>query len=211
MPGWRKFKRGDILVFNFVYRKSWDTIQMDGKKYYIKRCIAAPGDTIEISGFQYIVNGDTLSGYASPERFEMLYPDDSLGRSDRIRGYMADLSDTIDNWTIRDFGPLIVPKKGMTLQIDTITFRRYRQIIEHETGQKVERKNSEIILGNRPINSFTFAENYYFMAGDNALSSMDSRYWGLVPEEFIVGRAGLIIWSENRSGIQWKRLFKILK
>lgn len=211
MPGWRKFKRGDVLVFNFVHRSSWDTIAMNVRTYYIKRCIGAPGDTVAIAGFVYTVNGDTLRRYPSPREFERYYPADSVGRADRVRGYMADLSDTIDNWTIRDYGPLVVPARGMTLPVDTVTFRRYRQIIERETGQKVERHDGAVWLGGSPLESYTFKENYYFMAGDNALASMDSRYWGLVPEEFIVGRAGMIIWSKNRNGIQWKRIFNLVK
>lgn len=211
MPGWRKFRRGDVLVFNFVHRDSWDTIAMNVRKYYIKRCIAVPGDTVAITGFLYTVNGDTLRRYPSPQEYERYYPDDSTGRADRVRGYMADLSDTIDNWTLRDYGPLVVPARGMTLSIDTVTFRRYRQIIEHETGKKIGRHDGAVWLGDEPLDCYTFKENYYFMAGDNALSSMDSRYWGLVPEEFIVGRAGMIIWSKNRNGIQWKRLFKLIR
>lgn len=58
---------------------------------------------------------------------------------------------------------------------------------------------------------YTFSDNYYFMAGDNVAESMDSRYWGLVPEDFIVGRAVMVIWSKNRSGVQWKRILKLIE
>lgn len=211
MPGWRKFRRNDVLVFNFVHRNSWDTIEMNIRKYYIKRCVAAPGDTIAIEGFVYKVNGEPLLRYPSPAEFSLYYPDDSVGRSERRRGYMADLSDSIDNWTIRDFGPLTVPARDTLVPIDTITFRRYRQLIEHETGKKVACRDGLVTLGDSAITSYRFKNNYYFMAGDNAVYSMDSRYWGLVPEEFIVGKADFIIWSKTRKGIQWKRLFNAVK
>lgn len=211
IPGWRKFRRNDVLVFNFVHRNSWDTIEMNIRKYYIKRCVAAPGDTIAIEGFVYKVNGEPLLRYPSPAEFSLYYPDDSVGRSERRRGYMADLSDSIDNWTIRDFGPLTVPARDTLVPIDTITFRRYRQLIEHETGKKVACRSGIVSLGDSAITSYRFKENYYFMAGDNAVYSMDSRYWGLVPEEFIVGKADFIIWSKTRNGIQWKRLFNAVK
>lgn len=210
-PGWRRFKRGDVLVFNFVHTGSWDTIRMNVFKYYIKRCIAAPGDTLSIRDFAYEVNGKRLPGYPDKEFFEIYYPDDSTGRAERVRGYMADLSDTIDNWTLRDYGPLLVPAKGMTLPIDTVTFRRYRQIIEFETGQSVARRDGRVWLGKRPLTEYTFRENYYFMAGDNAVASMDSRYWGLVPEDFIVGRAVMKVWSSDRSGIKWNRILTPVK
>lgn len=211
MPGWRKFGRGDVLVFNFVHRRSWDTIAMNVKTYYIKRCIAGAGDTVGISRFRYIVNGDTLPCAALPEAVERRYPDDSIARAERRRGYMADLSDSIDNWTIRDYGPLVVPAKGMTLPIDTVTFRRYRQIIERETGLALERRQGSVWLGYDTIQSYTFSENYYFMAGDNITESMDSRYWGLVPEDFIVGRAVMVVWSKSRSGVQWNRVLKLIE
>ena len=211
IPGWRRFRRGDVLVFNFVHDGSWDTLAMDVRTYYIKRCIAAPGDTVAISGYRYTVNGDTLRRYPEPQVFEQLYPDDAALRAERLRGYMADLSDTIDNWTIRDYGPLIVPAKGMTLPIDTVTFRRYRQMIERETGRSVVRRRGRVWLGDTVLTAYTFSENYYFMGGDNALGSMDSRYWGLVPEDFIVGRAVLTVWSKNRNGTEWKRILRPIK
>ncbi|MBD5347604.1 MAG: signal peptidase I [Bacteroides sp.] len=211
MPGWRKFRRGDVLVFNFVHTGSWDTIAMNIRKYYIKRCVAGPGDTLAIRNFAYVVNGDTLEGYPPASVYEMFYPDDATGRAERRRGYMADLSDTIDNWTIRDYGPIAVPARGVTLPIDTVTFRRYRQIMEFETGQSVERRDGKVWLGGKPLTDYTFKENYYFMAGDNSVASMDSRYWGLVPEDFIVGRAVLKVWSSDRSGIQWNRILTPVK
>lgn len=211
MPHWRSFRRGDVLVFNFVHCASWDTLEFNIRRYYIKRCIAAPGDTLAISGYVYTVNGDTLRGYPPPRTFARYFPEDSIGRAERRRGYMADVSDTIDNWTIRDYGPLVVPSKGMTLPVDTVTFRRYRQIIERETGLGVERRDGRVWLGDRELVSYTFKENYYFMAGDNAVMSMDSRYWGLVPEDFIVGRAAFILWSKNKNGIQWKRVLKAVE
>ena len=211
MPGWRRFRRGDVLVFNFVHRDSWDTIAMNVRTYYIKRCIAVPGDTVAIRGFVYTVNGDTLRRYATPEEFGRLYPDDAALRAERRRGYMADLSDTIDNWTIRDYGPLVVPARGMTLPVDTVTFRRYRQMIERETGRGVTRRDGRVWLGDSVLTAYTFREDYYFMAGDNAVASMDSRYWGLVPEDFIVGRAVLTVWSKNSDGIQWQRILRPVK
>lgn len=207
-PHWRGFRRDDVLVFNFVHRDSWDTIAMNWPVYYIKRCIGAPGDTLEINNFHYIINGDTLDCYLPREVINKAMPDDSMARAERLRGYMADLSDTIDNWTVRDFGPIIIPAAGMTLPIDTVTFRRYRQIIEWETGLNVSRINSQVMLGAKPLESYTFESNYYFMGGDNALSSVDSRYWGLVPEDFIVGRAVRIIWSQRNNRVRWQRMLK---
>lgn len=210
-PRLRALKRGDVIVFNFVHRGSWDSIAMDWKKYYIKRCIAMPGDSLSISGFRYIVNGDTLGGYPGPEVFERYYPADSAGRADRVRGYMVDLSDSIDCWTVRDFGPLLIPEKGMTVAIDSTNLHRYRQIIEWESGKRAQLTAAGPTLGGEPLRQYTFAGNYYFATGDNAVASLDSRYWGLVPEDFIVGRAAFICWSERNGKIKWNRIFKRIR
>lgn len=119
---------------------------MNVRTYYIKRCIAAPGDTVAIRGFVYTVNGDTLRRYPAPQVMESIYPDDAALRAERRRGYMADLSDSIDNWTIRDYGPLVVPAKGMKLQIDTVMSPAIRQM-RHELdslNKKFERVETNV-------------------------------------------------------------------
>lgn len=211
LPGWRRFKRGDILVFNFVHKNSWDTITFNWQQYYIKRCLGEPGDTVEIKNFQYYVNSRKPDReYLTDTDFLRMYPTDSIARAERSPGYFTGLNDSTDSWTIRDFGPLLIPKKDMKIKIDNENIYRYRQIIEWETGKSVSRADSMLMLGDERLDQYTFSENYYFMAGDNNINSKDSRYWGLVPEPFIVGRASLIWWSENKRGIQWKRILKSL-
>lgn len=208
-PRFRKFKREDVLVFNYVHKDTWARLDMNLKKYYAKRCIAIPGDTMRIAAFNYIVNSDTLRRYPKPREFEWVYPPDSIARVE-TDGYLSERFDTIDRWTIRDYGPIVIPAKGMTLDIDTVTFRRYQLAIEWETGKTLRKASGRVLLGDKPIDKYTFKENYYFMAGDNAIGSLDSRYWGLLPEPFIVGRVAFIWWSENERGIQWKRMFRPL-
>lgn len=208
---WGNIKRDDVLVFNFVYNGSWDSIVMNWDVYFIKRCIAIPGDTIEIKDFKYVVNMDTLEEKFPSSKIKNRYLNDSIARSNSLRGYMSDLTDSIDRWTVKDFGPLIVPKKGMSLPIDTISYRRYSKIIKYETGLFPVKKDSSIVLGDKIIRNYVFSNNYYFMAGDNYLKSMDSRYWGLVPEDFIVGKAILIYWSEKEGKIKWDRILKSIR
>lgn len=212
MPGWQKFGRGDILVFNFVHKESWDTIVFNWQRYYVKRCLAIPGDTVEIRDFEYFVNSRPAEKrFRDAKEFLRFFPSDSAARANNLRGYMADANDTIDRWTIRDFGPLAIPAKGSTMALDKSNIHRYRQIIERETGKKITEKDGRLCLGGAPLAKHTFMENYYFMAGDNNISSMDSRYWGLVPESFIVGKASAVWWSKNSEGVQWNRIFKRLE
>lgn len=208
----RQLRRGDVMVFNFPHRNTWDSITMRWDQYYIKRCVAAPGDTFRIVDFNYITNSDTLPRKFTAEQLRSLAPDDSTARAENMRGYMADVSDTLDRWTIRDFGPVVLPRRGMTIDITPANIRHYRQPIEWETGKKIALTDSTITLGGDPLSSYRFRENYYFMAGDNSLHSTDSRYWGPVPEPFIVGRALFIWWSEDKQTgkIRWNRIFKSL-
>jgi signal peptidase I len=209
-PRFCKFKHNDILVFNSTHSTSWDSISMDWHKYYVKRCIGLPGDTIVVRNFVYYVNSTALHFAPSPQQFKNCFPNDSVARAD-VRGYIVDKGDTINHWTIKDFGPLIVPGKGITLRIARSNIHNYRQLIEWETKDRVALSGNTVFLDGKRIDHYTFEEDYYFMAGDNAISSMDSRYWGFVPDQFVVGKAAFIWWSENYNGIQWNRILKRLK
>lgn len=209
-PRFFKFKRNDILVFNFPHRASWDSISMDWHKYYLKRCIGIPGDTIEIRDFVYYVNSEALHYAPTRRQFLSFYPNDSVARA-TSQGYLVDNSDTINRWTIREFGPLVVPQKETNMQLTQYNIHNYQQIIEWETKGSVTIKGGTIFLNNKQIKQYKFKENYYFMAGDYAINSKDSRYWGFVPDPFIVGKASIVWWSENKDGICWKRIFNYLR
>ena len=100
-------------------------------------------------------------------------------------------------WTIIHFGPLYIPKKGDSLLIDRETATLYARYMEYESGADLEIDNEQVLLGGKLLNSYTFEENYYFMAGDHFVNSQDSRYFGLVPETFIVGIAPRVLFSKD--------------
>ena len=104
-----------------------------------------------------------------------------------------------------------MPRKGGLVTLDTINFRLYRLVIEYETGKKL-RMNAQrqLTLGGEPIAEYIFQGNYYFFCGDQVLNSNDSRYWGFVPEEFIVGVVTRITYSRDRESgeFRWDRLLK---
>ena len=118
-------------------------------------------------------------------------------------------------WTIDDFGPLVVPRKEMR-----ISMNRENYIVYHRTFSSLENKNIKSANGVFYINdqeekNYDFRHNYYFMLGDNRHNSIDSRFWGFVPEEYVVGKATMILFSvdPNENGfkkIRWKRIFKII-
>ncbi|NCI47093.1 signal peptidase I [Sediminibacterium soli] len=109
-------------------------------------------------------------------------------------------------WTIDDFGPLYIPKKGDVLPLTAKTIAIYRRLITTYEHNTLEEANGKYIINGKEATSYTTKYGYYWMMGDNRHRSQDSRYWGFVPETHIVGKASLIWFSWNK-GPRWKRLF----
>ena len=114
-------------------------------------------------------------------------------------------------WTIDNFGPVVVPRKGTTINLTPITFLVYRKTITRLEKVKLEEKKGIFYLNGQPITTYTFKHNYYFMMGDNRHNSNDSRYWGFVPEENIVGKASILLFSNEWNGIRWNRILRRIK
>jgi signal peptidase I len=114
------------------------------------------------------------------------------------------------NWSIDNFGPLWVPKKGATIPLTPENIILYKRVIFVYENNKWEERDGKIFINGNEANSYTFKMNYYWMMGDNRHRSQDSRYWGFVPEDHIVGSAWLI-WMSYDKGIRWNRLFKTIK
>ncbi|MBA4849908.1 signal peptidase I [Emticicia sp. BO119] len=116
-----------------------------------------------------------------------------------------------------NFGPITIPKKGVTITLDERNLALYKGVITTFDGNKdAKYVNGQIILDGKPITSYTFKQDYYFMMGDNRHGSDDSRFWGFVPEDHIVGKAVFIWMSIDKDGtflnkIRWSRLFSIIR
>ena len=113
-------------------------------------------------------------------------------------------------WSVDNYGPLQIPKKGVTITLspgNIDTYRRLITVYEHNT---LEEKDGKYIINGKETNTYTTKYNYYWMMGDNRHRSQDSRYWGFVPETHVVGRASLIWFSWN-DGPRWNRFFKPIK
>lgn len=210
LPGIRAVRHNDILVFNFPYPESWDSLGFSTKKYYIKRCVALPGDTLSIVDAHYKIAGSDmlLGNRESQDRLEEIM---RSGHAEDM-GVVTDTYPHMDglDWTIMDFGPLYIPEAGATIALDSIACGLYGNVVEWETGLELSVKGDSVFLGDSLVNVYTFRNNCYFLAGDNVMNSQDSRYWGLLPEQFIHGVAVRIGKSADPydGRIRWRRVLR---
>ena len=118
-------------------------------------------------------------------------------------------------WTRDDYGPVWIPKKGATVKLNMKNIAVYERPIRAYEHNDLKVKDGQIYINGRLAHSYTFKMDYYWMMGDNRHNSADSRYWGFVPEDHIVGKPIFIWWSHNPdhpgfSGIRWSRLFNFV-
>lgn len=178
MPGIRRIRPGDVICFNYPlgYDK-WTEIEFKINYVYCKRVVGTPGDTVGVkNGIAWNNNYPGIIGVLENQLAIQNTPDSILWRTT----YMATMPFTKPMWTIKNFGPLYIPEKGKTIILDSVGRAIYGPVIEYETGSW---PNDDVI-------SHTFQHDYYFAFGDNSLESQDSRYWGFIPEDFIIGIVG---------------------
>lgn len=211
LPGIGEIERNDVVVFNFPYPARWDSIGFDVMKYYVKRCIALPGDTFEIRKAQYRVRGVDMplgKTTSQQELYRRLVSDrESLPLESILKGYPYD---SIIGWDIQEFGPMYIPRQGAEIVMNRTNAVLYKNLIEWEQKQKLICREGIFFLGDKEIKVYRFCRNYYFMAGDKTVNSQDSRYWGLLPEEFIVGKASFVWKSKepDTGRMRWNRIGK---
>jgi signal peptidase I len=113
-------------------------------------------------------------------------------------------------WSRDNFGPIWIPAKGATLTLTPENYPVYQRAIRVYEDNQFELKDGKFWLNGQAVTQYTFKMNYYWMMGDNRHGSQDSRYWGFVPEDHVVGEAALI-WMSWDHGVRWSRLFKKIK
>lgn len=261
LPGLRKPRRGEPVVFNYPpdYQQGFPT---DMKTFYVKRCLAIPGDTFEVRNKQVYINGEAAEN--PPNMLTSFFVEADRGVHERYmrelgitdytdenpmdtyatnavpeytykgkRGFYIHTTqekaqqlaqynfvqgveevfyhpgedagifphDNQYDWSRDFFGPLVMPTKGMTIDLTPENVALYGEAIkEYEHNDDVViNSNYEVSIEGQKIDTYTFKQGYYFMIGDNRHNSLDSRSWGLVPYDHIVGKPLFIFWSVDRT------------
>lgn len=289
LAGLGEVERDDIVVFNFPVGDTilvdntnpdyYQWLRMYGREYidanfekkirpldkkenFVKRCVAIPGDKLEIIDTKVHVNGQPQEAYKgiqfsyfvntngesiNPKAFERLeiYKQDQMAKKS---GYSLPLTDELYEklkqfpvvssiekefipkgiwdpnifphdstfkWNQDNFGPLIIPKKGMTIDLTKENIILYRRVIDVYEYNDYKEQDGKVYINGTQIDKYTFKQNYYWMMGDNRHNSADSRAWGFVPEDHVVGKPVMVFYSLNEeksfpSNIRWDRLFKIV-
>lgn len=209
--GLRNIQRGDIVVFNMPYHDGCDTIKFVINYVYCKRCIGQPGDSVSIRGGYYVNNNTTETLGCKKKQSLLAQTPDSL--LDKIMQTIP-FDKHMAKWTIKDFGPLYIPRHGDRIDITPATATLYRRLIEWERHCRltIDWRHNRVLAGGERITRHTFTHDYFFMAGDNAPDSRDSRYIGLIPDDYIIGIATRIEYSCDRETgeLQWNRMMKSL-
>ncbi len=239
-----------------------ETRPVDRRDNYIKRCVAIPGETIEVINNDVYVNGEKQKPHEGIQRWYRVRTNGTPinPRSLEPFGISRDLADVRNNpsytfpttgknaekiavlpgivsveamnlftrgqydrdifphderypWNLEFFGPLTIPAKGMTVELNSLTLPLYRRIIEAYESNDLEIKGDRIFINGKETGSYTFKMDYYFMMGDNRHNSADSRFWGFVPEDHIIGKPRLIWLSVDKEygKIRWNRMFRIVR
>jgi len=197
-----KPSQGDVVIF--LFSQDWNE---DSKaENYVKRVVGEPGDTIEIIDNIVFVNGRKLL-------------DDKINLGSRIKNVTVDKKVFLNKsyWNGKDLSPVIIPWKGLTIEVNHNNIDKIGPLINREFEKNViSIEGSVINIEGKSVRTYTFQQDHFFVLGDNRDVSMDSRYWGTIPENLIIGKALMIYWSTDPSlsflnSIRFERLFKIIE
>lgn len=210
-PGIRDPKRGDII--NFEWPGNRDEVKHAEYMQYLKRLIGEPGDTIEVRDKNLFVNGQQIPNA----------PDSKFVTPVAPKGYVnKDIFPKGSPWNEDNYGPLVVPKKGDVITFTKENYQKWDTFIKREGHSISMDANGKVTIDGKDSPQYTVERNYYFMMGDNRNNSLDSRFWGFVPRENIVGKALITYWSWDSNipfsnlgklfgSVRWDRIGKLIK
>jgi signal peptidase I len=185
VPKFRPVERGDVIVFEFPGQR--DEIESPEFMFYLKRCVALCGDTVQVVNRLLLVNGKPAP-LPRNMKFNNLNPKPPGYADPKI--FPRDAPFNEDNW-----GPVVVPRKGDRLNLTSSTYARWATFIGRE-GHRIRMDDRRrIFVDGKEVESYTVERNYLFGMGDNRDNSLDGRFWGFIPEDNIVGTPMVVYWS----------------
>lgn len=182
-PGFKEPEVGDVIVF--IYPGDRDQVKSEEFVYYLKRCVGTAGDIVELKEKQLFINGKKF-GLPEHGKYEMnspMYPGDQFRTFPPGKGYTRD-----------NFGPIRVPKKGDVIELSVQNIREWDVFISRE-GHEVTATANGILIDGKATTSYTVERDYCFGMGDNRDNSLDSRYWGFIPYDNVIGTPMVVYWS----------------
>jgi signal peptidase I len=195
----REVERGDVIVFEFPGQR--DEVVSPEFQFYLKRAIALAGDTVEIINRVVYVNGKPAH---LPRNLKFNNKHITAAGQPASGIFPKGSPFNEDNW-----GPLRVPKKGDLLELNLENFPQWETFIGRE-GHSVEAMRGGVItIDGAPVKSYTVERNYVFGMGDNRDNSLDSRFWGFIPEESIIGTPMIVYWSWDPNIPLWSIIQKL--
>ncbi len=200
-PALKEPKAKDIVVFEYPGER--DQLKPNELNVnYVKRCIGTPGDTIQIIDKVVFINHKQF--FIPPHiNYSVEMPKPKGFVEPRI--FPKGLPWNEDNW-----GPLVIPKAGDVIQLNINNIEQWRTIIDREYGKRVVGISGSLItIEGVPVKNYTFKKDYFFMMGDNRDDSWDSRFWGLVSRDMVVGEAFITLFSWDRD-IPFTDFFRLL-
>ncbi len=187
LPAFKHVERGDVIVFEFPgYREE---VHPEAFTFYLKRCLAISGDTLEVRNRVVYVNGQRAPIPRNIKFNNFRFT--PQGYSDeRIFPPTAPFNEDF-------YGPIVVPKKGMKIELTFINLILWDTFIQRDGHKATLGANGQILIDGNPNSTYIVEKNYLFGMGDNRDNSLDSRYWGFIPEENVVGTPMFVYWSWN--------------
>lgn len=185
LPDFKDVKRGDVIVFEFPGMR--EEVKPDAFTFYLKRCMALGGDTLEIKNRVVYINGEPApipkNMYFDQTRIiPPSYQDE--------RSFPPTAMFNEDN-----YGPLVIPKKGMAMNITPANFAMWEIFIKRDGHHPVLSSDGKVIIDGKETNTYVVEKDYVFGMGDHRDNSLDSRFWGFIPRENIVGTPMFVYFS----------------
>lgn len=193
IPGFDDVERGDVIVFVFPGQR--DESDPEEFSFYLKRCMAKGGDTLQVVDRVVYVNGEPVP-FPRNVRFNMLSIKPAGEPDPRIFPPGSNFNE--DN-----YGPVVIPRKGDTLSVNRENVSQWRVFIEREGHRVSLGRNGTVMIDGRASETYVVERNYVFGMGDNRDNSLDSRFWGFIPEDDIVGSPLIVYWSWDPNIAIW--------